>query len=108
MRQTCPPVPGNSGPAARLSWRRLCEAAFVLSNGARLLAYVPTLWAIHASGNSGQHSLWTWTTWLVSNITMAWWLCDRRPGPPDRAALVSVGNAVMCSLAVVLILWYRR
>lgn len=96
-------VPGcGRGPL-----RRLLEAAFVLTNGARLLAYLPTLWAIHASGSSSQHSLWTWGIWLASNATMAWWLYDRQGGRTHRAALVSVGNSLMCLAAVCLIVWNR-
>ena len=93
---------GGQGPL-----RRLLEAAFMLTNGARLLAYLPTLWAIHASGSSTQHSLWTWGIWLTSNATMAWWLYDRQDGRPDRATLVSASNSLMCLAAVLLIVWHR-
>ena len=50
---------------AALTW------AFTLFNSVRTLAYLPTMWAIWASGDSSQHSLWTWCTWLGANATMA-------------------------------------
>lgn len=100
-------TPGWQVVGARPALRRLLDAAFVVTNGARVLAYLPTLWAIQASGSSSQHSLWTWGVWLASNLTMAWWLADREGGRPNRAALVSASNALMCLAAVLLILWHR-
>ena len=35
-----------------------------------MAAYLPTIWAIHRSADSSQHSLWTWCTWLGANLTM--------------------------------------
>ncbi|MCW5609743.1 MAG: hypothetical protein KIS83_03495 [Rubrivivax sp.] len=87
--------------------RRWLAGAFTLCSAARLVAYLPTLWAIHASADSSQHSLWTWGIWLLSNLTMAAWLCERAGGRPDRAALASAGNALMCLAAVALIAWHR-
>jgi hypothetical protein len=87
--------------------RQVLAWAFALSNGARLFAYLPTLWAIHASAASSQHSLWTWGIWLVSNVTMTMWLGVGASGRPSHAAAVSAGNAVMCAVAVALILWHR-
>ncbi len=94
-------------PAAQPASRRLLAWAFAVSNGARLLAYLPTLWAIYSSAEATQHSLWTWGTWLAANATMALWLCDRPGARPPHAALVSAGNALMCLAAVVLIVWHR-
>lgn len=86
--------------------RRLLETAFLLCNGARVFAYLPTLWLLHASGDSSQHSLWTWGTWLAANLTMAMWLFerDRGQGRLDRAVLISLLNGLMCLAAVLLIL----
>jgi hypothetical protein len=104
------PAAAAAAPAGQV-WRRLLETAFLLCNGARVLAYLPTLWAIHASGDTSQHSLWTWGTWMMANLTMGLWLFERDRGCGgrlDRAVLISVMNGVMCLSAVLLILWLRR
>lgn len=105
-----PHVPINAsaqGPArvpARRAWLAL---AFGFFNSARVVAYLPTLWAIHVSADSSQHSLWTWLTWLGANVTMAAWLYERGNSRVNRAVYVHATNAVMCAGAVLLILWYR-
>jgi hypothetical protein len=45
--------------------------AFLLLTGARLAAYMPTVWAILQTRDSRQHSLWTWLIWVGANLTMA-------------------------------------
>ena len=50
---------------AALTW------LFTLFNSVRVLAYLPTLLAIFTSGDSSQHSLLTWVTWVGANATMA-------------------------------------
>ncbi len=100
------PVP----PAAsqgRLLYLRLLEWAFTLFSSVRVLAYLPTTWAIHTSGDSSQHSLWTWCTWLGANATMAAWLHAHNGGRMNKAVLVNAGNATMCGLTVAVILAYR-
>ncbi len=81
--------------------------AFALFNALRVVSYFPTFWAIHASGDSSQHSLWTWCTWLGSNLTMSLWLRERNGGHFCRAAAVSMGNASMCGLTLATIVWFR-
>lgn len=95
------PAATRSGYLLLLSW------AFALFNTLRLFAYLPTLAAIHASGDSSQHSLWTWGTWLGANLTMAAWLYEQSGRRANRAAAVNLGNALMCAAAVALIAWYR-
>lgn len=80
---------------------------FTLFNTVRVIAYLPTVWAISASGDSSQHSLWTWLTWLGANATMAAWLYEQNAHRVDRAVLVNVGNAFMCLLKVAVIVSYR-
>lgn len=89
------------GYLAALTW------AFTLFNTLRMLAYLPTIWAIQASGDSGQHSLWTWCTWLGANATMAAWLYEQNGQRLSRAALVNGGNALMCGATVLLIVAHR-
>ena len=76
-------------------------------NFCRILAYAPTLWAIYASGDSSQHSLWTWCIWLGSNLTMAAWLYETHDRHMNRVAVVNLSNAAMCATAVLLILAFR-
>jgi len=96
---------GSSTPRGRymtvLTW------SFTLFNSVRALAYLPTLWAIHSSGDSSQHSLWTWITWLGANTTMAAWLFEHNGGRCNRAVIVNAANAAMCLLTVVMILRFR-
>lgn len=80
---------------------------FAFFSTARILAYLPTLWAIYASGDASQHSLWTWMTWLGSNLTMAAWLHEQAGRRLNRAAVVSAVNALMCGAIVVLIGWHQ-
>jgi hypothetical protein len=86
---------------AALTW------AFTLFNSVRVLAYLPTVWAIHASGDSSQHSLWTWLTWLGANATMAAWLYEQNGQRFGRAVIVNIGNACMCLITVSVIVAYR-
>jgi hypothetical protein len=81
--------------------------AFTLFSSARLVSYLPTLWAICASGDSSQHSLWTWGTWLGSNLTMALWLHEQHGRQWTRAAAVSLVNAAMCAATITVILVFR-
>lgn len=81
--------------------------AFTLFNSVRMLAYIPTMWAVQASGDSSQHSLWTWCTWLGANLTMAAWLYEQNGQRLGRAVVVNIGNAAMCTATVVLIIVHR-
>jgi len=81
--------------------------AFTLFNSVRMLAYIPTMWAVQASGDSSQHSLWTWCTWLGANLTMAAWLYEQNGQRLGRAVVVNIGNAAMCAATVVLIIVHR-
>lgn len=86
---------------AALSW------AFTLFNSLRVVSYLPTMWAIQASGDSSQHSLWTWGTWLGANVTMAAWLYEHNGQRLDRLVIVNFGNAAMCAVTGVLIAAHR-
>lgn len=86
---------------AALSW------AFTFFASVRVLSYLPTLWAIHVSDVSSQHSLLTWGTWLGANLTMAAWLHEHNGRRFSRAAAVNLSNAAMCTATMGLILWHR-
>ena len=109
-------LPGDAMNAAmavpaRRRWRevylRVLLWSFTLFNLVRLATYVPTIWAIGASGQSDQHSLVTWIGWTLSNLTMALWLYERGGQRMDGAVALNFGNALMCGVIGGLITWYR-
>ncbi|MBK9135363.1 MAG: hypothetical protein IPM15_13750 [Betaproteobacteria bacterium] len=95
------PRPGQLTYLVCLAW------AFNLFNGVRLLTYLPTIWAIHRSAASDQHSLLTWFAWFGANLTMGLWLYAQADQRLERAALVNFGNAAMCFVTGVFIVIYR-
>ena len=93
-------------PACARGGSRLIGGAFAVFNSLRVAAYVPTLVAIAASGDSSQHSLWTWGVWLGANLSTALWLHERGDGVRS-AVLVAACNAAMCAAAIALIVALR-
>jgi len=81
--------------------------AFTLFSSLRMVAYLPTLWAIYTTGDSSQHSLWTWCSWLGANATMAAWLYEQNGQRIGRAVAVNIGNGAMCAVTVALIVAHR-
>jgi hypothetical protein len=98
---------GTGVPRGRRMYLAVLTWAFTLFSSVRVAAYLPTLWAISTSGDSSQHSLWTWLTWLGANATMAAWLHEKNGGRFDRAVAVNVCNALMCLCTVLLIVAFR-
>ena len=94
-----PPAPSTY--LAALTW------LFTLFNSVRVLAYLPTLLAIFTSGDSSQHSLLTWVTWVGANATMAAWLYEHNGRRLNRAIAVNVCNSLMCLSTSILIVAYR-
>jgi len=94
-------------PRSESLYLRLLAWAFTVFNSVRVAAYLPTLWALHVSGDSSQHSLWTWATWVGANATMAAWLYEHNGRTMNRAVAVNIGNASMCLATVVLIVAHR-
>lgn len=80
---------------------------FALFNSVRVLAYLPTLHAIFTSGDSSQHSLLTWITWVGANATMAAWLYEQNGRSMNRAIVVNACNSLMCLATSILIVAYR-
>lgn len=105
MQTTTPvlrPLPSASGTyLAVLTW------LFTLFNSVRVLAYLPTLLAIFSGGDSSQHSLLTWITWVGANATMAAWLYEHNGRRLNRAIAVNVCNSLMCLATSILIVAYR-
>ncbi len=81
--------------------------AFTVFSAARVLAYLPTIWAVAHTGDTSGHSLITWFTWLGANCTMALWLLEQGGRRWTAPVLVNVGNAVMCGATALLILLSR-
>jgi hypothetical protein len=106
MTSAQPETPAATGLPRRL-YRVLLDVSFQFFSVLRVLSYLPMLWAIHASGDSSQHSLWTWGIWLMSHLTMAGWLFERNAGRLDRAIGVTLANASMCAASLMLIASYR-
>lgn len=90
-----------SAKSDRMPWRTHYLTgltwAFTLLNSARVLSYLPTLWALIHSGDSSQHSLWTWGMWVGANVTMAAWLYEQQGQRWNRAVAVNLVNASMCA-----------
>jgi hypothetical protein len=91
----------------RLSYVQALNVAFAVFSSTRLVSYLPNIWAIHSSGDSSQHSLWTWLTWMGSHAVMAAWLYENNGRRANKAMVVTVGNALMCLVTCGLVLWYR-
>lgn len=102
-------APASPLPAgrARTAYLRLLTWAFTLFNAVRVFAYLPTLWAIWASGDSSQHALTTWVTWVGANATMAAWLYEHNGRRANRAIAVNACNALMCLAISVVIVAHR-
>jgi hypothetical protein len=100
---TSPQLNATPQAAPRATYLSLLTCLFTLFSSVRMLSYLPTMWAIEASGDSSQHSLWTWCTWLGANLTMAAWLYEQNGQRMGRAVAVNLGNATMCAVTVVLI-----
>jgi len=80
---------------------------FVAFNFARVLTYLPSIWLVHASGDSSQHSAVTWMTWVGANLTMLAWLYEQNGRRIDRSVLATGVNTAMCISMLAVILWVR-
>ncbi|MEP6942976.1 MAG: hypothetical protein ABI981_08570 [Betaproteobacteria bacterium] len=89
------------------SRRRLLNWAFGVCNVTRVFAYAPTMWAIHRSADSSQHSLLTWLIFAGANLTMGLWLYENNSRHFNCAIVMNMCNACMCVATCVLILVYR-
>jgi hypothetical protein len=93
--------------ASRWSYLKALTFAFALFSSVRVVAYLPTIWAIQQSGDASQHSIWTWLTWAGANATMGAWLYEQNGQRVNRAVIVSLCNASMCMATTALIVFYR-
>lgn len=102
-----PSEPPRPRLISRERYLQLLGWCFALFSSLRVVSYLPTLWAIQHSADSSQRSVLTWATWLGANLTMAAWLCEHNEGRLNRAAMVNLANAGMCTITLTLIIWYR-
>jgi hypothetical protein len=99
-------TPADNRPAPS-RYLQLLTWAFTLFSTLRVVSYLPTIWAITASGDSSQHSLWTWGIWLGANLTMAAWLHEQQGRQWSRAVAVNLGNAALCAATLTVIVAHR-
>ena len=101
-------APGEAPPARAMGvYVTVLAWLFGAFNTIRVLTYVPTIAAIFASGDSDQHSLWTWGLWFASNLTMALWLLEQNGRRPNGAVVVTAANAAMCALTAATVALHR-
>ncbi len=96
-------APGPARAPLRQHYLTALGYLFAFFSTVRVLAYLPTLWAVVQSGESSQHSLLTWFTWAGSNLTMAAWLYEQQGQRWNRAVAVNLVNATMCIATFVVI-----
>ena len=95
-------------PVGKTRYLAMLNWAFVAFNSTRVLTYLPTLWAIHVSGDSSQHSLLTWLSWVGANVSMAALLYENNGRRVNKVIGMNIGNALMCVVTCSFIVWYRR
>ena len=98
---------GPTRAALRQHYLTALGYLFAIFSTVRVLAYLPTLWAVVQSGDSSQHSLVTWFTWAGANLTMAAWLYEQQGQRWTRAVAVNLVNATMC-VATFVAIWAVR
>ncbi len=93
-----------SAPSTYLT---LLTWSFTLFNLGRSIAYLPTIWSVMISGDSTQHSLLTWCTWLGANLTLTCLHFEQNGRRVDRAVLMNLCNTLMCAATLVIIAVHR-
>jgi hypothetical protein len=107
LNSTLGPVAAAQPSIPRINRLRGLGTWFTLFSAARVLAYLPTIWAVQRSGDSSQHSLWTWLIWVGANVTMAAWMYEVNGQRVDRVTVLAMANAVLCTLTTAVIAWHR-
>ena len=106
MTTAARPAPTSREGAERLYLNALTWS-FTACSSLRVATYLPAIAAIAASGDSSQHSLWTWATWLCSNLTMAAWLWEHNGRRTNKAVWINLCNALMCAVTTTVVVAYR-
>ena len=92
MQTTIAPASRARHREARSLYRSVLTWLFTVFSSVRVVTYLPAIAAIVASGDSSQHSLWTWGTWLGSNLTMAIWLWEQNGRHANQAVWANLCN----------------
>jgi hypothetical protein len=93
-------------PIDALSWQGAVAWSFLLTNGARLITYLPQILAVWRCQDGARAlSLITWTSWVVSHVTAL--LYGAVVLNDGFFVVVSLINLV-CSAIVVAIAGHRR
>lgn len=92
---------------SRDAYMSMLTRSAMLMGGIRALTYIPTILTLMASANSSQHSVWTWASWILANITMIMLLYERNGRKADSVILIQLANTIMCIVTTAVILWYR-
>jgi hypothetical protein len=98
---------GKARPNVRAAYLAVLNWSFAVLSSLRLLSYLPTMWAIHQSGNSSQHSVLTWLVWTGANAVMAASLYERGDRRMNKLILVNAANAAQCLVMSLLVACYR-
>ncbi len=78
---------------------------FLIWNGARILAYLPTIRKVMTrDADVRSYSLVSWGIWFLSNLTFALMLLEVSGGQPNEMFWVNVGNTIMCMVVCALVL----
>lgn len=89
------------------SYRSVLCWAFTVTSLLRVVSYLPTIWAVVGHADSSQHSVWTWCTWVLANLTMCAWLYESNGHRFDRTVIVSMANTTLCLCTLLLIVACR-
>jgi hypothetical protein len=100
-------VPSQPPAVTRSRYLATLGALFTLFSSARVLAYLPTIGAVMSTGDSSQHSLWTWFTFFGFNVSMAVWLWENNGRRCNGAIVASSSNALMCLTIIAVIAGMR-
>ena len=85
---------------------QLITSLYLLFNSARVLSYLPQIWAVSKEESKAQAiSLLTWGFWTLANFTTG--LYASFVAPDFLLSLMSYGNALGCGIVVGIVLYKR-
>lgn len=94
-------------PMVWLALAALVAICFVVFNTIRIALYLPQLrTCMKDAGGCRAINLWTWTSWIVANASTALYMLMFLGDP--WAAMLNLGNALMCGSVVAVTLVKRH
>lgn len=94
-------------PEIRSLYRRVLNWSTNLFGSIRVLTYIPTIITLVVSAESSQHSLLTWSAWVLANASMTASIYESNGRKLTNLVLVNAGNTLMC-LVTMAVIWYYR